>query len=57
METDTSYYALTVILSIVYEENKVHPVSFHFFTFTTAELNYDTYDKELLAIFEAFKIW
>jgi len=56
METDTSYYALTVILSIVYEENKVHPVSFHFFTFTTAELNYDTYDKELLAIFEAFKI-
>jgi len=22
-----------------------------------AELNYDTYDKELLAIFEAFKIW
>ena len=22
-----------------------------------AELNYDTHDKELLAIFEAFKIW
>ena len=25
--------------------------------FTAAELNYDTHDKELLAIFEAFKIW
>jgi len=33
METDTSDYALTAILSIVNEE------------------------KELLAIFEAFKIW
>jgi len=43
--------------SIVNEENKVYPVVFYFCTFTIAELNYDTYDKELLAIFEAFKIW
>ena len=38
------------------EENKVYPVTFHFYTFTTAKLNYDIYDKKLLAIFEAFKI-
>jgi len=25
--------------------------------FSTLELNYDIYNKELLAIFEAFKIW
>jgi len=50
-------YTLTVILSIVNEENEVHLVAFHSHTFTIAELNYDTYDKKLLAIFEAFKIW
>jgi len=57
VKTDTSDYALTIILSIVNEENKVYLVVFHSHTFTTAELNYNTYDKELLAIFEAFKIW
>ena len=57
METDALDYALAAILSIVNEDNKVHPVVFHSCTFTAAELNYDTHDKELLAIFEAFKIW
>jgi len=57
METDASNYALTAILSIVNKDNEVHPVAFHSRTFTTVELNYDTHDKELLAIFEAFKIW
>ena len=57
MESDVSDYALTAILSIVNEDNEVHPVAFHSCTFTAAELNYDTYDKELLVIFEAFKIW
>ena len=57
VETDALDYALTTILSIVNEDNKVHPVAFHFCTFTMAELNYNTHDKELLTIFEAFKIW
>jgi len=56
MEADVLDYALTAILSIVNEENEVHPVAFHSCTFTAVELNYNTYDKELLAIFEAFKI-
>ena len=56
VETDTLDYALTAILSIVNEENKVHLVTFHSHTFTIAELNYNIYDKKLLAIFEAFKI-
>ena len=56
METDASDYALTAILSIVNEDNEVHSVAFHSYTFTAAELNYDTYDRELLAIFKAFKI-
>jgi len=32
-------------------------VAFYARTLTGAELNYDTHDKELLAIFEAFKTW
>jgi len=57
VETDASDYALAAILSIVNEDNEVHPVAFHSCTFTMVELNYNIYDKELLAIFKAFKIW
>jgi len=57
METNALNYALATILFIVNEENEVHLVAFHSYTFIAAELNYNIYDKELLAIFEAFKIW
>ena len=57
VETDALDYALAAILSIVNEDNEDHPVVFYSHTFTTVELNYDTYDKKLLAIFKAFKIW
>jgi len=57
METDASDYALTAILSIVNEKNEVYLVTFHSHTFTKIELNYNTHDKKLLAIFKAFKIW
>ena len=57
METDASDYALTAIISIVNKENKVYLVAFHSYTFMITELNYNIYDKELLAIFKAFKIW
>ena len=50
-------YAFTVILSIINEESEVHLVAFHSHTFTVVELNYNTHDKELLAIYKAFKIW
>jgi len=55
METDASDYALAAILSIITKDNEIHPVAFHSWTFSTLELNYDVYDKELLVIFEAFK--
>jgi len=57
METNVSDYALIAILSIVDEENEIYLVIFHSRTFTIVELKYDTHDKELLAIFKAFKIW
>jgi hypothetical protein len=57
VETDASDYALAAILSIVADDGDIHPIAFHSRTFSSAESNYDTHDKELLAIFEAFRIW
>ena len=51
VETDVSDSALAAILS-TYKDNKLHPLAFQ-----AAEQNYDVYNKELLAIFEAFKRW
>jgi len=58
VETNASNYALAAILSTVSPmDNQVHPITFHSWTFNSAELNYNVHDKELLAIFEAFKVW
>ena len=58
IKTDMSDYALTAILSMVsLTDNEVHPIAFHSHTFMPPKLNYNVHDKELLAIFEAFKIW
>ena len=57
VETDASDYAIAGILSITSDSGELHPIAFHSRTLTGAELNYDTHDKELLAIFEAFKVW
>jgi len=56
IETDALDYTLAIILSIVNKENEVHLVAFYSHTFIIVELNYDIHNKELLAIFEAFKI-
>ena len=55
IKTDTSDYALAAVLSITTPSGKLHLVAFHSHTFHTPERNYDVHDKELLAIYEAFK--
>ena len=57
VETDASDYALGAILFIQTDSGEIHPVAFHSRTFSAPELNYDTHDKELLAIFDAFRVW
>ena len=58
VETDASDYAVAAILSqIDPDTGEVHPVAFHSRTMQPAELNYEIYDKELLAIHDAFKAW
>ena len=55
VETDASDYALATVLSITTLNGELHLIAFHSRTFSAPELNYDVHDKELLAIFEAFK--
>jgi len=57
VETDASDYAVAGILSITCADGELRPVAFYSRTLTAPELNYDTHDKELLAIFEAFRSW
>ena len=57
IETDASDYAIAAIHSIRTADGELHPVAFHSRTLGPTEQNYDTHDKELLAIHEAFKIW
>jgi len=57
VETDASDYTIAGILLVCTEDGQVHPVAFFSRTLSGAELNYDTHDKEPLAIFEAFKTW
>src|ERR1700742_875693 len=57
VETDASDYAIAAILSILLDDGQVHPIAFLSRTLQAAELNYDTQNKALLAIFEAFRAW
>src|SRR6202040_1128323 len=44
-------------LSITLPDGEIHPEAYHSRTLTEPELNYDTHDNNLLAIFEAFTNW
>ena len=57
VEPDASDFALGSILSQYDDEGILHPVAFHSRQLTKAEINYDTFDKELLGIVESFKVW
>jgi len=57
VETDASNYAVAGILSITCADGEIRPVAYYSQTLTALELNYDTHDKEPLAIFEAFQNW
>jgi hypothetical protein len=55
VETDASDFALGAVLSQRGCENRLHPVAFHSRKFSPAEINYEIYDKELLAVVDSFK--
>ena len=56
VEVDASNFGTGAVLS--QEQNgKWHPVAFMSKTLTEAEKNYEIYDKELLAIIKALRLW
>jgi RNase H-like domain found in reverse transcriptase/Reverse transcriptase (RNA-dependent DNA polymerase)/Integrase zinc binding domain/Chromo (CHRromatin Organisation MOdifier) domain len=58
LETDASDYALGAVLSQLDDETGLlHPCAFHSRKFIPAELNYEIYDKEMLAIVDSVLTW
>jgi hypothetical protein len=55
--TDASNFAIAGIMSQLFEDGKWHPVAFISRKLQAAELNYEVYDLELLAIVYCFKQW
>ena len=56
IEIDTNKIALSAILSQLDKRDRLYPIMFYFKKFTTPEINYNIYDKKLLAIVNSFKI-
>ncbi|QRW25665.1 Retrotransposable element Tf2 protein [Rhizoctonia solani] len=57
LETDASGVAMGAILSQQGEDNRLHPIAYMSKSFSGAEANYDTHNKELLAIIKALEEW
>jgi len=57
IETDASDFAIGAVLLQRNNENRLHLVAFHSRKFQPVEINHEIYDKELLAIVDAFKHW
>ena len=52
---DASTHALGAVVSQLDSEEKMHPITFYSRKFTPAELNYDIYEKEMLAIIDSLE--
>ncbi|QRW18735.1 Retrotransposable element Tf2 protein [Rhizoctonia solani] len=57
LETDASGVAMGAILSQRGPDNQLHPIAYMSKLFSGAEANYDTHNKELLAIIKALEEW
>lgn len=57
LETDTPRVGMGAVLSQKQADGHLHPIAFMSQSFNNAQQNYDTHNKELLAIIESFKHW
>ncbi|KAF8750028.1 hypothetical protein RHS01_09631 [Rhizoctonia solani] len=57
LETDASGVAMGAILSQQGSDNQLHPIAYMSKLFSGAEGNYNTHNKELLAIIKALEEW
>ena len=57
VETDALDLTTAGVLSQYGDDDLLYPVAYFSTKMNAAELNYDIYDKELLAIIRTFKEW
>src|SRR5260370_40267775 len=57
VEMDTSDQVIATILSVTTLDTEICPVAISSHSLQGAEQNYDTHDKELLAIYQAYINW
>jgi hypothetical protein len=57
IKTNALDYAIVGILSITGTDGEICPIAFYSRTLSMTELNYNTHNKELLAIFKSFRTW
>ncbi|QRW23855.1 Retrotransposable element Tf2 protein [Rhizoctonia solani] len=57
LETDALGVAMGAILSQRGSDNRLHPIAYMSKSFSGAKANYNTHDKELLAIIKALEEW
>ena len=55
--TNASLMASGGVLMQKDSNGNLHPCAYHCTTFSPAERNYDTYDRELLTVIQALKEW
>ena len=55
VDTGASDYPITEIFSVHTDDGNVNPIAFFRHMLLEAEINQDVHDRELLAIFQAFK--
>jgi hypothetical protein len=57
VETDASDGVIARVLSQLQEDSEWHPVAYYSHIMSSAELNYDIHDKEMLAIIKSLEEW
>lgn len=57
VETDASDFAIAGVLNQPNSQGILHPIAFYSRKLDDSEVNYDIYDKELLAIVDSFQVW
>lgn len=55
LEADASDFALNLLLLQYGEDSQLHRIGFRFKKFFATQINYEIYDKEFLAIIDAFE--
>jgi len=57
LETDTSRYATSAVLSQLCEDDKWHPIGFMSKCLSLAKRNYKIHDKEILWVMQGLEEW